>query len=449
MANQVPQNVQPQVANPAQAQVANPTQAAFLHALTAIVGMTQAQVARVTQQNGIQTAIDLTLCDKDFALDIHKGQAQLNAMVKTKFVALIEWTVDQERKEGANHVDVANFTVDVCNQWLRESRNKRARESKQTGQKKDVPKMPEPFDGRIKSWPKKKREFIAYLGQLEGVSGQPLVYVIWREEDDDAIEDAGELIQAIRNAVKHGRDYEQDNYKVFNILQLWTSGGTADTYVDEAAETKDGNGAWMNLMSVYEGDDAKEAIAREGRTIIDKTKFTKESRNFTLEDYCNKHLRANNLLKYAKQSRPASDQVYKFLQNMDNKYETLKMAILMDPTCKNSLLNTTKKLKELWQQTSHARSTTQQDFVRGDRTIGSMNSRFGRQGRAGGGRGNGSRGQGQGGGRGYGGRAEVVEELIIEVEGWEEADLVTEIEVEMICLFQVMFWSHCHLFSNC
>jgi len=187
---------------------------------------------------------------------------------------------------------------------------------------------------------------MAYLGQIEGVSGQLLVYVIWREEDDEDIEDAGELIQAICNAVRHGRDFEQDNYKVFNILQWWTSGGSADTYVDEAANTKDGNGAWMNLMSVYEGDDAKEAIAREGRNIIEHTKFIKESRNFTLEDYCNKHLRANNLLKYAKQGRPPSDQVYKFLQNMDNQYETLKMAILMDPTCKNNLLNTTKQEAE-------------------------------------------------------------------------------------------------------
>ncbi len=114
-------------------------------------------------------------------------------------------------------------------------------------------------------------------------------------------------------------------------------GGLADTYVDEAANTKDRNGAWMNLMSVYEGGDAKEAIAREGRNIIEHTKFIKESRNFTLEDYCNKHLHANSLLKYAKQGRPPSDQVYKFLQNMDNWYKTLKMAILMDSTCKNNL----------------------------------------------------------------------------------------------------------------
>jgi len=128
-----------------------------------------------------------------------------------------------------------------------------------------VPTIPESFDP--KSWPKKKREVVAHLGQIKRVSGQPLVYVIWKEEDDEDIEDAGELIYAIHNAVRHGRDYEKDNYKVFNILQMWTSGSLADTYVDKAAETKDGNGAWMNLMSVYEGDDAKEAIAREGRIL--------------------------------------------------------------------------------------------------------------------------------------------------------------------------------------
>jgi len=177
--------------------IVNP-QAAFLQVLTNVVGMTQAQANRVINQNGISNVIDLTLCDKDFALEIHVNQNPLNVMVKTKFVALMDWAIDQERKEGAANVDVRIFTADVCSQWLRESRNKRAREDRQTGQKKDAPKMPEAFDGRIKSWPKKKRELMAYLGQIEGVSGQPLVYVIWREEDDEDIEDAGELIQAIR-----------------------------------------------------------------------------------------------------------------------------------------------------------------------------------------------------------------------------------------------------------
>jgi len=72
--------------------------------------------------------------------------------------------------------------------------------------------MPEPFDGRIQSWPMKKRELMAYLGQIEGVSGQQLVYVVWREDDDEESKQAREWIQAICNAVKHGRDYEQDNW---------------------------------------------------------------------------------------------------------------------------------------------------------------------------------------------------------------------------------------------
>ena len=152
---------QPVAAAPA---AVHPDQVAFVNTLTAVVGMTEAQATKVTDQNGIHTIIDLTLCDKEFALDIHKGNDQLNAMVKTKFVALIDWAIDQERKEGSDSVDVTMFTVEVYSEWLRESRNKRAREDRQTGQKKDVPKMPEAFDGRIKSWPKKKRELMAYLG---------------------------------------------------------------------------------------------------------------------------------------------------------------------------------------------------------------------------------------------------------------------------------------------
>jgi len=94
--------------------------------------MTQVQANQVIQQNGISNVIDLTLCNKGFTLEIHKSQNQLNAMVKTKFVALIDWAIDQERKEGAANVDVRIFIADVCSQWLRESRNKWTREDRQT-----------------------------------------------------------------------------------------------------------------------------------------------------------------------------------------------------------------------------------------------------------------------------------------------------------------------------
>jgi len=47
-------------------------------------------------------------------------------------------------------------------------------------------------------------------------------------------------------------------------------------------------------------------------------------------------------------------------------------------------------------------------------------------------------------------REEVaMEELTTKVEGWGEVDLVTGTKVVMINLFQVMCWSHSHLFRYC
>jgi len=62
--------------------------------------------------------------------------------------------IKKERKEGAVNIDVRNFIVDVCSQWLQGGIwANRAEEG--CAQDADL------FDGRTKSWPKKKRELIA------------------------------------------------------------------------------------------------------------------------------------------------------------------------------------------------------------------------------------------------------------------------------------------------
>ena len=56
-------------------------------------------------------------------------------------------------------VDVMEFTAQICTEWMRHSK-KRSRAKDETS-KKDNVKMPEAFDGRERTWKKKKRELLA------------------------------------------------------------------------------------------------------------------------------------------------------------------------------------------------------------------------------------------------------------------------------------------------
>jgi len=59
--------------------------------------------------------------------------------------------------------------------------------------------MPATFDGKQQSWLKAKREMQAYLGQQEGVTGVPLVYVIWREDDTQDTDPESQITLLIQN----------------------------------------------------------------------------------------------------------------------------------------------------------------------------------------------------------------------------------------------------------
>ena len=60
--------------------------------------------------------------------------------------------------------------------------------------------MPKAFDGRERTWKKKKRELLAYLGRKQSrQDGVPLSYVIYIDDNQDftIADDAPELLQHV------------------------------------------------------------------------------------------------------------------------------------------------------------------------------------------------------------------------------------------------------------
>ncbi len=55
-------------------------------------------------------------------------------------------------------------------------------------------------------------------------------------------------VALIQNAPLHGNVFNSDNYDLFQILTTWTSGGTAESYVDHFKRDSNGRHAWLRLL---------------------------------------------------------------------------------------------------------------------------------------------------------------------------------------------------------
>ena len=257
-----------------------PEEQNFGDALVNVVGFTNAQVITIRQDGGILTADTLALCDDDAALDsLSESAHPLNAITKTRFKTFMGWCYDQSRAINETEtIDPTQFTVDIMHQLMRQDKDRaRNKAMGTTRTKDDGPKLPDTWNGKVTDWKKKKRELVAFLGQKASKRGDniPLVYVIYDENDGDFhIDDnAPQLLQQIRDADRAGPDFQADNFTIHNILTQWTSGGIADTFLDIYSSTRDGRTAWQSLLRIYDGENAKDNLAREGRRLIDTSTF--------------------------------------------------------------------------------------------------------------------------------------------------------------------------------
>ena len=334
----------------------NQRRADFGNVIQTVVGMNAAQ-AQDVWDNGIRSIENLVFIDDEIARDLHDDTANhLGAVCKSKWKALIGWAYQQSRSlepDQVHTIDVTQFTEAVCLRVMRDAKERSREKTTGSEKGKSEAKMPDPWSGRIKDWRRKKRELIAYLGNVPSRrgAGLPLVYVIYSDDDDSfGFEDgAPHALQEIRDAERQGPDFEADNMAVFNILTTWTSGGMAETHVDNYRTTRDGRGAWLEMHAVFDGADSLEAIARDARAIISSADFYSETRNYTIDDYCNKHIRANNMLRTAGQAREPFEQVEVFLEGIKtSKYDAIKTSVLGNEQQRESLLLAVLEVKKLF-----------------------------------------------------------------------------------------------------
>ena len=140
--------------------------------------------------------------------------------------------------------------------------------------------------------PRKQRTKDYAINQIKGIDGIPLYYVIRDPEMETTYQTENRTIGGrIFDAEHRGRAYEQDAFRVMQILRQWTSGGTVETYTDKTENVQD---AWNEMIKVFEGVDAKGATIQQARDTIRLAHWSRDTPNFKFVDYCTKHILANN-----------------------------------------------------------------------------------------------------------------------------------------------------------
>ena len=87
--------------------------------------------------------------------------------------------------------------------------------------------MPKAFDGRERTWKKKKYELLAYLGCKQSRQDSiPLSNVIYIDDNPDftIADDAPELLQCVATMEQHGEHWKVDNIEIYNIYSNRDSG---------------------------------------------------------------------------------------------------------------------------------------------------------------------------------------------------------------------------------
>ena len=228
------------------------------------------------------------------------------------------------------------------------SRKSSSSSQKDRNKKSDV-KPQDKLSGKQRSWKTWKSEFEAFLAALRGENDIPLSYVI-RDEEEITEEDLAKLkgpAKEVYDAPLQGTYFEIDNYQVFQHLRSQIVGSSAETHLETFTTTGDGRSAWLFLKMKYEGEDARNAAIAMARKEISSATWEKNIKNWTFDDYCLRHTRANNaLLKYGVPVDGPS-QVRAFLDGIHNHHmDSIKSNVMFIDDTKNDLGKAIIKFKD-------------------------------------------------------------------------------------------------------
>ena len=222
--------------------------------------MTAVQLTRLNM-NRISTAEDVAMIDLDTLMEIPNDATP--AMTKMHLKTLKQWidtAFDEIVGLPTGTWDIRTFTDEACRDLQRKlSRKGGASVTWKSTVQADIKDEIVTFNGKISTWKRAKRKFEAGLTQFKNENGIPISYVICDDTERAGAVAAGGFAAQLYDAPMVGPTFLQDNFRVYQLLVQWTSGGAAETYVDSFQSTQHGRNVWLALIGTYEGADARKA----------------------------------------------------------------------------------------------------------------------------------------------------------------------------------------------
>ena len=156
--------------------------------------------------------------------------------------------------------------------------------------------------------------------QVSTFNGNAIKWRTWKKKTRAAIGTAGML--EILDSSDYAEKNKMDNERVFHLLQVATSDGTASHLVDKHEIDKDGHAAFAELITWYEGDELTTETAEDVRSKLDKINLSTKN---TASEYINHFQLYTRQLEDLNESYTESKTVNIFLKQIsDPDYLTTK-----------------------------------------------------------------------------------------------------------------------------
>ena len=360
------------------------------------IGFSLQQLVALGAQ-GILNIDDLAMLTKDNIRDIGKriydeGNVPFPILLTQKLVVIHFW-----RRRLANSGQPINL-AEINNQFIitQSEAYQLYNENKKSKRSTETVVKPDKFMYASK-WRVFHDLVKAYLQNVSGSNGIPLAYVIRSQ----AIPTPGatysnEIEARIASAPLSGVAYSNDNHSVHGIILSLVLDGPGYAFIREHDDTKDGRGAWLDLLAHYEGRAYLDRRKNEVYKTIDSLHYEGEKHTFDFEKFITYHQNAHKDLRAAGEPVPESRKVSVFLNNIYS--QNLQLAVAVVRATPNLLNNFTQMTNYLagivhGAKTAGRHSHRSISDVRGGGRFGGRGFRGGR-----GGRGRGGRGRGAGGG---------------------------------------------------
>jgi len=214
------------------------------------------------------------------ALPVNRGGVRFGQVHIMKMKAFLFWLKDRQRRGLPLNLDDDGFNDPQLDKAVQDYRA----EVEQKEADDTTAKVPDKFSPHtLRGWNTFNRELEAYLSNIRGLSGVPLLYVIRKDPDPNAPLPTDPKQILIAQAPHTGPTYIADRQKVYGVIRDAVSGSDGWTWIRDI-KNEDGREAMIHLRAHYDGAGSKTRRVQEAKDRL-KTCHYRSELHFTFDKY--------------------------------------------------------------------------------------------------------------------------------------------------------------------